>query len=361
MIQFNSRRILWLALSGCAVALFLLGFGVFWLPNSYPGDNPKVVTIPRGSSFRVVMDSLESTGAIRSRLAFKIAGRLLGYTREVKVGKYLFASGLSNLDILNDLKEGKSRMIIAVSIPEGWRMESIARKFARELGVDSTRILARCRDSVFVRRFGIEANTLEGYLLPETYNFYWQTDEQEIVERMTTSFRNFFVDSLRKRADDLNLTTQKVLALASIIEGESGVDAERPMIAGVYWNRLRKNMRLEADPTVQYVIPNGPRRLLYADYKYDSPYNTYLNYGLPPGPINNPGKASILAALYPEKHEYLYFVATGVGGHRFSRTYSEHQKAIKVFRRVRRDLQRQANREGDVGNRSQNSEIRSQR
>ncbi|MGB2869319.1 MAG: endolytic transglycosylase MltG [Bacteroidota bacterium] len=340
MIQFNSR---WFVLAGTVIILLLLSYGVFWMPNSYPGDNPKIVTIPRGSSFKAALDSLESTGAIRSRFTFKIAGRLLGYTREIKVGKYLFASGLSNLDILRDMKEGKSRMIIGVSIPEGWRMEMIARKFARDLGVDSARILTRCRDSAFVRRLGIDAKNLEGYLLPETYNFYWQTDEQEIVERMITSFRNFYVDSLKKRAEELHLTTRELLALASIVEGESGVDAERPMIAGVYWNRLKKNMRLEADPTIQYVIPNGPRRLLYADLKYDSPYNTYLNYGLPPGPINNPGKASILATLYPENHEYLYFVATGVGGHRFSRTYSEHQKAIKVFKRVRRDLQRQVN------------------
>ena len=133
------------------------------------------------------------------------------------------------------------------------------------------------------------------------------------------------------------MTMHQVLTLASIVEGESGIDEERPMIAGVYWNRLKNRMRLEADPTIQYVLPDGPRRLFHRDLRLGSPYNTYRNYGLPPGPINNPGKKAILATLYPEKHQYLYFVATGVGGHRFSRTYAEHQKAARAYRRARRE------------------------
>ena len=136
------------------------------------------------------------------------------------------------------------------------------------------------------------------------------------------------------------MSLHKVLTFASIVEGESGIDEERPMIAGVYWNRLKRNMRLEADPTIQYVIPDGPRRLLYRDLKYPSPYNTYLNYGLPPGPVNNPGKKSIIATLYPERHQYLFFFATGVGGHRFSKSLNEHQKAVRGFRKVRRELGR---------------------
>jgi UPF0755 protein len=142
------------------------------------------------------------------------------------------------------------------------------------------------------------------------------------------------------------MSLKEVVTLASIVEGESGVDAERPTIAGVYLNRLRKNMKLEADPTIQYVLPGGPRRLLYTDLRIDSPYNTYLYRGLPPGPVNNPGKQSILGVLYPEKHQYLYFVATGVGGHRFSKTFSEHQKAIRVYRKVRREIQKGLNQSG---------------
>lgn len=327
---------------GASLLVFLcIVFFVFWMPNEY-GPSGVVVTIPRGSTFRAAVDSLERTGAIRSAWAFNVAGRLAGYTRSIKVGKYLFRSSLSNLEILRDLGEGKSRMIIAVTIPEGWRMESIAKKFSRELGIDSEKFLSFCADSLFLSRHNMKAKNIEGYLMPETYNFYWQTDELEIFERMVEGMQDFYVDSLSERAKELGLSMNQVLTLASIIEGESGIDEERPMIAGVYWNRLKRGMKLEADPTIQYVIPNGPRRLMYDDLKFRSPYNTYLVTGLPPGPINNPGKRAILAALYPERHSFLYFVATGVGGHHFSKNYSDHRKAVQSFRRVRRELQHQS-------------------
>jgi UPF0755 protein len=153
----------------------------------------------------------------------------------------------------------------------------------------------------------------------------------------------FYVDSLQKRQEEVKLTLPQVLTLASIVEGEAHLDRERPIIAGVYLNRLKKRMRLEADPTVQYVIPDGPRRLLFSDLRYDSPYNTYLYYGLPPGPINSPGRKSILAVLYPEKHSFLYFVADGTGGHVFTKNYLEHQKAVKAYRQYRREAMKNQN------------------
>ncbi|HEY6951080.1 MAG TPA: endolytic transglycosylase MltG [Bacteroidota bacterium] len=325
---------------GAFLAVLFVLYYIFWMPISLPEPEGKVVIIPRGVSFKSVTDTLEENGIIRSRLAFEIAGRVLGYTKTIKVGKYLFHSGLSNTDILSDINEGKSREITAVTIPEGWRMEMIAKRFAKDLGVDGNKILALCRDSAFAASRGIRAPSLEGYLMPDTYKFYWQTDEVEIVDRMLNGFRNFFVDSLKARLRDSRMTLNEVVTLASIVEGESGIDAELPTIAGVYLNRLRKNMKLEADPTIQYLLPAGPRRLRYADLRMDSPYNTYLYRGLPPGPVNNPGRLAILSVLYPEKNQYLYFVATGVGGHHFSRTYSEHEKAVRVFRKVRREMQK---------------------
>lgn len=340
--RLEMRRWLLLALGILFVALMGAYF-IFWLPVSIPEPGGRIVTIPRGVSFKAVTDSLSRNGIIRSKFAFEIAGRILGYTKSIKVGKYLFQSGLSNSDILSDINEGKSRLIISVMIPEGLRMDAIAKKFSRDLGVDAVKILGICRDSSYAASKGFPASTLEGYLMPETYNFYWQTDEQEIVERMVTGFKMFLVDSLKDRVRQSGMTLHHVVTLASIVEGESGVDAERPTIAGVYLNRMKKQMKLEADPTIQYVLPNGPRRLLYSDLRHNSPYNTYLNYGLPPGPVNNPGKQSILGVLYPEQHQYLYFVATGVGGHRFSKTYVEHQKAVRVYRKVRRVMQKNAN------------------
>lgn len=331
----------WLPPAVIIFMVFLFAYVVFWFPNTFDGASGKIVTVPRGSSFKAAIDSLNSAGVIRSGFTFKIAGRLLGSTKSIKVGKYLFHSGVSNTTILQDLQEGKSRMILPVAIPEGRRIVGIARRFSAELGIDSAKFVSICRDSAYVRQQGFEVGTLEGYLMPETYNFYWQTDEKEIVDQMVDGFKQFYVDSLRKRQEELKMTTHEVLTLASIVEGESGIDGERPMIAGVYWNRLKRRMKLEADPTIQYVLPDGPRRLFHRDLRLKSPYNTYLKYGLPPGPINNPGKKAILATLYPEKHQYLYFVATGVGGHRFSKNFTEHQKAARAYRRARREVEKQ--------------------
>ncbi len=332
--------------AGVLLVLLMVTYYVFWIPNSVPEPGGKVVAIPRGASFKAITDTLANNGIIRSKFAFDIAGRILGYTKKIKVGKYVFHSGLSNSDILRDINEGKSRLIISVVIPEGWRMDMIARRFAHELGVDSEKILAICRDSAYVASKGFRAPSLEGYLLPDTYNFYWQTDEPEIVERMVNGFRSFFVDSLQRRLRDVHMTLNQAVTLASIVQGESGINEELPIIAGVYLNRLRKDMKLEADPTIQYLIPGNPRRLLISDLRIPSPYNTYLNRGLPPGPVNNPGRQSILSVLYPDKNQYLYFVATGVGGHHFSKTYSEHQRAVRSYKRVRREVLRNLHQSG---------------
>jgi UPF0755 protein len=313
---------------------------VFWASNTSSLSSVRTVTIPRGSSFKTVLDSLESSGVIRVRWTLDLAGRILGLTKSMKVGKYLFPRGLSNVAILHDLDEGKSRILISLTVPEGWRMERIALRCSQVLGIDAQRFISLCDKSSFRKELGIDASFIEGYLMPDTYRFLWQASEEEILERIVDEFKKFYADSLRKRQEELHLTLNQVLTLASIVEGEAVFDRERPIIAEVYYNRMKKRMRLEADPTIQYIIPNGPRRLMFSDLKYDSPYNTYLYYGLPPSPINSPGRKSILAVLYPDKHQYLYFVADGTGGHVFSRTYAEHQKAVKSYRRARREALR---------------------
>ena len=327
-----------------AVLLAVLGVATtyltFFASNISSVDSERTVVVPRGASFKAVLDSLESSGVLRMRWTLSLAGRVLGLTKTMKVGKYLFPRGLSNMEILNDLAEGKSRILVTLPVPEGWRMERIALQCGKILGIDTQRFISLCDNSTFRKELGIEASSIEGYLLPDTYKFLWQVSEEEIIERMVGDFKKFYADSLKKRQEELRFSLNDVLALASIVEGEAVLDHERPTIAGVYLNRLKKRMRLEADPTVQYAIPDGRRRLTYSDLRYDSPYNTYLHYGLPPGPINSPGRKSILAVLYPEKHSYLYFVADGTGGHVFSRDYAEHQKAVKAYRRIRREAAR---------------------
>ena len=320
------------------IGLILAGmYYIFLLPNYHHDPKGKLVTISRGASFRIVIDSLMEARVIRNKWSFELAGRILGYTKSVKIGKYLFISGQSNFDILRDISYGKSRLIIPVTIPEGWPLEKIAHRFEHDLGIDEKLILSLCQNEKFLHDQGINAKSIEGYLLPDTYSFYWQTDEQEILTRILIGFKNFYNDSLTKRQEELGKSQSEILTLASIVEAESNVDEERPRVAGVYWNRMKKHMRLEADPTVQYALGEG-RRLRYLDLDFESPYNTYRHTGLPPGPINNPGRRSILATLYPEQHDYLFFVATGVGGHRFAKNYNDHQKNIRMYHHTKREL-----------------------
>jgi UPF0755 protein len=233
---------------------------------------------------------------------------------------------------MRNLQTGRSAISFFVTIPEGFRARQIARTLRREIGIDSAKFMDLCTNAA---EFGLPARTasLEGYLFPETYDFSWHENEHDIIETMVNQYRLFFEDSLKLRAKMMKLSVNDVMTMASIVEGEAVKDEERPVIAGLYYNRMKKKMRLEADPTVQYVIQDGPRRLTYNDLKTDSPYNTYRKAGLPPGPINNPGRASILAALYPAKHQFLFFVADGNGGHVFAKTYDEHMKNVIAYRK----------------------------
>ncbi len=317
-----------------AVLLILLVvYFLLWEPNSFDGS-PKIVTVSRGESFSQAVDAFSSAGLVSYPVLFKLSGKIFGYAGKIKVGKYSFQSGVSNREILYAISTGTSTANPSVTIYEGLRGTLIAKILKREVGIDSMKLAEQFGDTSLIQLKNHGASSLEGFLLPDTYEFYWQVDEKEIVRDMLAEFRKFFSDSLQQQAGKMKMTIDQVLTMASIVEGETVLDRERPIIAGLYYNRLHRRMKLEADPTIQYIIPGGPRRLLYDDLKIVSPYNTYKNYGLPPGPINNPGRKSILAALYPAKHNYLYFVADGLGGHRFARTFDEHLKNVRAYRRA---------------------------
>lgn len=321
-------------LGGAFFSALLFFSAVFFFPNSF-SPSPAFVTVSKGQSFSSLADSLEKKEIIFSTFTFKIAGRLLGYTQKMRVGKYSFASGISNLDLLNDLEGGLSTVSLSVTLREGVRAKIFARILKRHIGIDSVRFMKFFADTSLIGIYPNNAPSLEGYLMPNTYNFFWQDDEREIIQRMITEFREFFVDSLQQRMRQLGYTLNDVMTMASIIEGEAVYDDERTIIAGVYYNRLKRRMRLQADPTVLYAVSDVPRRLTRTDLKFESDYNTYLNYGLPPGPINNPGKQSIIAALYPAKHNFIYFVADNNGRHRFAKNYEEHQKNVRLYRKAR--------------------------
>ncbi len=333
-----TKRVKWFLIL-CVILLgagSMMLYGAFHSPNYFLEGSEKMFYVSKGQAFASVVDSLETAGIIRNRASFIFVARLHGGTTRVQIGKYNFGTGISNYDLLLSLTEGKGISLISVTLPEGLRSRQQAHILARTIGIDSARFVALAGDESFTHSLGITARTLEGYLFPETYNFYWQADERDILTRQVRQFQMLYNDSLQARARELGWTMNQVMTMASIVEGEAVLPEERPIISGVYRNRLRKGMKLEADPTIRFALEDGARRILYSDLQVDNPYNTYRNRGLPPGPINNPGRASIFAALYPSHHSYLFFVANGKGGHWFSSTYAEHMRYVRQYRRERR-------------------------
>ena len=305
------------------------------------------VTIPAGTSLGQVAESLAAHQVIESRRWFRTLARLRGVERSVKAGVYEFRRGSGAWRALSALNKG-AVVAIRFTAPEGLTVWDLADLAEDQLGVPSDSVLLAATDTGFARTLGIPGESLEGYLLPETYLVSAGSSSRELVAMMVREFLRQWQPAWDQRLDTLHISRRALLSLAAIVEAESGHEDERPMVAGVYWNRLRLGMPLQADPTIQYAIEarTGDRkpRLYYKDLAIPSPYNTYLHPGLPPGPINSPGIGSIRAALYPDSVPYLYFVAGMDGRHIFSRTLAEHARAVAMARRQRIAEQKAAKR-----------------
>jgi len=308
--------------------------------NNEGNDSGKIIKIKKGFNAHRTASLLKEKGIIRSTREFIITSYVFDFNRKIKAGKFKIGSRLSNYSILSELSSGKT-VEDKITIPEGLTFDRVYTFFKDSLEADSLQFKNLVNDTAFIKSLGIDAANLEGYLFPETYYFPWGISEEEIIKNMVGEFNKVFNDSLRMKAQEMGFSIHEAVTLASIIEGEAQLDSERDKISAVFHNRLKKRMRLQADPTVQYIIQDGPRHLLLEDLKIESPYNTYLHRGLPPGPICNPGKKSIIAALYPSDENYLYFVARGDGSHIFSNTQTEHLKAKRNLDNLRRQLRNQ--------------------
>ncbi len=336
-IQYT--RIGKLVLGGVILAVLLYGsYNITALEEPGP-THPVILTIPNGATFRQVADSLEHYHLLTNKQWFLLLGRITGKQGAIRAGRFAIPDSLSDWELLQYLVAARPAQV-KVTLNEGILAEQMASILHRKLGIDSSRFVNLVYDSSFSHQLAPETPNLEGYLLPETYFFEWKTPEEDIISYLVRqTLKIFEADSVKEQLKRLRMTRRQIIILASIIEGEAMVDSERVYISSVYHNRLRKGWRLQADPTIQFAIPGPPRRLLKKDLDIDSPYNTYKYRGLPPGPINNPGKKSILAALFPKKTNYLYMVAVGDGSHKFTRTLREHnywhQKFNEVRRRVR--------------------------
>lgn len=326
-----------IATLGLAIVFVFIGFNIYTL-TMYPVDRTSTkeitVAIPKGSSTNSIGTLLKKEDLIRSEAAFKIYAKLSGYDVDLKAGKFILSKNMDLKEIMQKLVNGDAVIeSVRFTIPEGYTVKQIAEKLAAEGIVNEDKFLELAKngdfDYDFIKQIPNDKNIhykLEGYLFPETYEVKKGASERVIINTMLSQFQKEWNPEWDKALKEKNKTLPQILTLASIIEREVSVDKERPIVSGVLYNRMNINMRLQVDATIQYILGKQKSIVTYDDLKIDDPYNTYRNYGLPPGPISNPGRESIKAAIFPEKNNYLFYVTKkdNSGEHYFSKTYQEH-------------------------------------
>jgi UPF0755 protein len=314
------------------ILVIVLSYLTFYTPNYYTASAPVTFDIKKGESFSSVVDRFYNHGIIPSKTNFKIAGFVYGAERKIRAARFHIPNGLSYLDLLDMLISGKCDFQRTLTIRPGQTIKWLAHRLQKYVYIDSTEFVNLATNKDFADSLGLKQSSFEGYLFATNYEIYERSSPREAIIIFYNGFNEFYNDSLMARTKELGFTVHEIITLASIIKGETNKEEEMPTISGVYYNRMRIGMKLQADPTIQYVIPGGWKRLTYEDLELDSPYNTYKYFGLPPGPINSPGQPAIMAALYPERNNYLYFVADGKGGHLFGKTLTEHNNNVKKYR-----------------------------
>lgn len=288
------------------------------------------VRIPSGDSIGAVADSLAAHGIVRSARTFERFARMGHRHLDVKAGVYPLRRGTPMGKVLLELRKGRPDAVRIRVRPGVWLIE-LAPVIARVLQIPLDSLLAASSDSALLASLGSDGETVEGYVFPAEYYLPLNASPRQVWRQVADTFEAHWEDKWNRRLDTIGFTRYEIVTLASIIEGEGPIEADRPLISSVYHNRLRQGLRLQADPTVVYAR-SSRARLYRKHYRTDSEYNTYRVDGLPPGPIGQPSHASLLAALYPAETEYLYFVATPDGRHLFSRSYREHLATVRSVR-----------------------------
>jgi peptidoglycan lytic transglycosylase G len=310
------------------------GFLHYLFSPAEQGAKDQIFLVREGSTLKKAATELEDRGLIRKKGLFLIWARFEGVGRKIKAGEYRLNAGMSPTEILGALSRGNI-LTHAVTIPEGFTAEQIGRLLDAKGLVKKEEFLALAGDSKMAQRYGISGSGLEGFLYPDTYHLGRGLPASTIIDVMVKRFLRA-VNPLRERAEELGMRMEDGVILASIVEKETGSAQERPIIASVFLNRLKKNMRLESDPTVIYGLEDFKGNLRKRHLVEYTPYNTYVIRGLPPGPIANPGLDAIRAVFYPAETDYLFFVSKNDGTHFFSRTLAEHQRAVEIYQKKKR-------------------------
>jgi UPF0755 protein len=293
-------------------------------------SNEVVINVPQGQSLKTTADLLHLKNVINNSFKLVLIARIKGYDKRLKAGEYLLSAAMTPSQVLEIMVKGEIKLH-KLTIPEGYNIQQIAELVAQAGFGTIVDFVRAASDSDRVHKMGVAADTLEGYLFPDTYFFPRDATVDQIISTMLKRFWSIFTPQWKEHGQRIGFTVHQIVTLASIIEKETGAPFERPLISSVFHNRLRKKMRLESDPTVIYGIENFDGNLTRKHLKTRTPYNTYKIRGLPVGPIANPGKASLEAALYPDKTAYIYFVSKKNSTHHFSKTFKEHNRAVRKY------------------------------
>lgn len=295
---------------------------------------PVRIDVTPGEPFRSTAAKLEAAGLVPNATALTLWARFTGVDRQLQHGAYQFTEAASPIALVDKMRSGEA-MMIHVLLPEGATLHDLASMLEHAGIGPAPRFIALAHDRSFVRSLGIDADCLEGYLFPDTYFFSPLDPPEKVLGAFVARFHKMFTPEMASEADKGGFSVHQVVTLASVIEKETGREGERPLVSAVFRNRLRLGMPLQADPTVIYGIENFNGNLTRKDLETRTPYNTYTESGLPPGPIANPGRSALEAALHPADRPYLYFVAKDDGTHEFNTTLAEHNRAVNRHQRSR--------------------------
>ncbi|MBW1649736.1 MAG: endolytic transglycosylase MltG [Deltaproteobacteria bacterium] len=299
-------------------------------PKDISDKTDKTLLIKKGLSFSDAAKLLYKNGFITNSFKMKLFAKLKGKVN-IKAGEYVLSASMPPIHILEILEKGKVKLY-KFTIPEGLNIKEIATIFADENFCSEEKFIAKAMDKNFTKSFNINADTLEGYIFPDTYLFPKGLACEDLISVIIKHFFKVFKKDWKKRAEQLGFTTHQVVTLASMIEKETMEPKERALVSSTFHNRLKINMKLQSDPTAIYGVENFKGYIKKKDLKKDTPYNTYKIKGLPPGPIANPGKAAIYAALFPADTKFYFFVSKNNGTHKFSKTFEEHAFAVRKFK-----------------------------
>lgn len=321
------------SVSAVVLALFVF-VEIYLFLNSVPTDEKieKIISIERGWGFRRIARQLRIEGVITHEVKFYLLARWKGDLKKIKAGEYLFSTSLKPMEVLEMLVSGRT-YLYRVTIPEGYNLYQIADLVSSLTLVSKEQFLRTAHDPLFLANWLIPSPSVEGFLFPESYFFSKPVTAEKIMETMIQRFRENYTPEIEFRAKKLGMILKEVVTLASIIEKETGSIDERRLISAVFHNRLKRGMKLQSDPTVIYGIKNFNGNLTRKDLLTPTPYNTYVKQGYPLGPITNPGRAALEAAVNPAPVGYLYFVSKNDGTHVFTKTYQEHIKAVGLYQK----------------------------